>query len=224
MMKYTIERAEAKPALPEGWDSEFWKRAGVIEIGKFHARSEWTGPRTEVKVLFDEGGLYLFFRVRDRGVRATFVEYQSPVCQDSCVEFFVQPVPGKGYFNFEVNPLGTMLLFYVTDPTRVGSSLKEFEKVPADSAAGVKMYSSMSRPTNGNSQEEMEWWVQYFVPFAVFERFVGPVRPVHGAVWRANFYKCGDKTPRPHWAAWADVGDALNFHQPERFGEIAFAG
>jgi hypothetical protein len=70
---------------------------------------------------------------------------------------------------------------------------------------------------------EQEWWLQYFVPLALFERYVGPIGDPAGQRWRANFYKCGDQTARPHWASWAPIGEALNFHQPDKFGELVFA-
>ena len=31
----------------------------------------------------------------------------------------------------------------------------------------------------------------------------------HGA-WRANFYKCGDDTSHPHWAAWSPLKKVNN--------------
>jgi hypothetical protein len=43
-----------------------------------------------------------------------------------------------------------------------------------------------------------------------------------GNLWRANFYKCGDDTSHPHWAAWSPV-DELNFHLPRCFGRLGFA-
>jgi hypothetical protein len=53
----------------------------------------------------------------------------------------------------------------------------------------------------------------------VLERYVGPLAPLAGQVWRGNFYKCGDRTSHPHWAAWSPV-DELNFHLPRCFGAL----
>ncbi|MDD3966848.1 MAG: carbohydrate-binding family 9-like protein [Candidatus Marinimicrobia bacterium] len=44
-----------------------------------------------------------------------------------------------------------------------------------------------------------------------------------GSRWRANFYKCGDKTSHPHWGSWQAL-DILIFHQPESFGILEFDG
>ena len=62
-------------------------------------------------MLYDERALSIIFRVEDRYVRAVAECFQDSVCTDSCVEFFVAPLPdSQAYFNFEVNCGGTMLL------------------------------------------------------------------------------------------------------------------
>jgi hypothetical protein len=55
------------------------------------------------------------------------------------------------------------------------------------------------------------------------EPYCGEVRPVVGQRWRVNAFKCGDETSHPHWASWAPIGEALNFHQPEYFGWLELA-
>lgn len=220
-MEYRINRAASPVTLPSDWDSPFWSAAPALDINHFHPQSATTAPRAQAKILYDPTHLYLHFRVHEEDVRATFTEYQSPVCQDSCAEFFVQPRPDKGYFNFELNPLGTLLLFYVTDPTRVGPSLAKFEQVPSSLASTVKIFPSLTRPPTSGAA--LLWTLQYAVPFTLFEPYVGNVTPKPNDSWRANLYKCGDKTPHPHWASWSPIGDQLNFHQPPTFGTLLFA-
>ncbi|MFH1567889.1 MAG: carbohydrate-binding family 9-like protein, partial [Gemmatimonadota bacterium] len=68
------------------------------------------------------------------------------------------------------------------------------------------------------------WAVEYHVPFALFASYFGASVPRQGTVWRANFYKCGDRTSHPHWGSWAPVGTPRpNFHQPDFFQAITFA-
>ena len=40
--------------------------------------------------------------------------------------------------------------------------------------------------------------------------------------WRGNAFKCADETSHPHWASWAPIGEALNFHAPGWFGDLDF--
>jgi hypothetical protein len=222
-VEYVVERAAEKVEMPGDWNGEFWGKARVLRVGEFHAKSTGHRPVTEVKVLYDARGLYLHFRVRDRWVRAVQTEYQSLVCFDSCAEFFVTPREGKGYFNFEMNAIGTMLLYYITDASRAPEGFKAFEKVPVEVAGEMRVYPSLGVKPLEEIEKETEWSIQYFVPYTLFERFVGRVSPAGGDRWRANFFKCADKTSMPHWASWAAVGEELNFHQPDKFGEIVFA-
>ena len=43
------------------------------------------------------------------------------------------------------------------------------------------------------------------------------------APWRANFYKCADRTSHPHCLTWAPVDFPVpNFHLPRSFGVLEF--
>ena len=68
---------------------------------------------------------------------------------------------------------------------------------------------------------EADWQLAFFIPTALLEAYVGPIGPLAGQEWRANLYKCGDRTSHPHWASWSPV-DALNFHLPHCFGTLRF--
>jgi cellulose/xylan binding protein with CBM9 domain len=60
------------------------------------------------------------------------------------------------------------------------------------------------------------------IPFAMMESYVSATGDPRGQTWRGNLFKCGDETSHPHWASWAPIGQELNFHQPEKFGELRF--
>ncbi len=62
----------------------------------------------------------------------------------------------------------------------------------------------------------------FFIPLSVFEKTTGlQSTKLSGQTWRANLYKCGDKTSHPHWASWQPLTET-NFHLPECFGKITF--
>lgn len=220
MPSYTVQRATTRPALRGEWDGPAWHSVPALEITHFHERGSDHRPVTRVKVLYDDQGLYVFFQVQDRYVRCVHTEYNSSVCRDSCAEFFVEPVAGRGYFNFEINCGGTMLLYYITqsasikyDPVHV--DLPRLEK--------VKIHASMPKVVDPEITEPVTWTLEYFVPFELFESYVGSLPPVPGSIWRANFYKCGDQTSHPHWGMWSEVHGKLSFHKPEFFAPLYFA-
>jgi hypothetical protein len=146
----------------------------------------------------------------------------APTYLDSCVEIFLQPRPDKGYFNFEFNCGGSLLCYYVVDPTRVTGGFRDYTPIPESDGQQITIYHSMPPKVEPEIDAPTEWCLEFFIPFSLFESKVGPVSPVSGRAWRANLYKCGDDTSHPHWAAWAAV-DELNFHLPRCFGTIRFA-
>jgi hypothetical protein len=222
-MKYTIHRGS--PALDLNWDAPIWREAETLTIGNFLARSSDHRPLVQARVLHDDQSLYVFFRVEDRYVRSVATNYLDPVCRDSCVEFFVEPVAGKGYFNIEFNCGGTLLLFYIEDPTRNPGGPTEFKKmtkVEKEIAEQIKVAHSMPNVVEPEIAEPTTWLLQYSVPISVFETYVGHLGTLPGRTWRGNFYKCADKSSHPHWASWAPL-DAVNFHLPKCFAPITFA-
>ena len=160
------------------------------------------------------------FEVQDRYVRSVQAHYQAPVSTDSCVEFFVRPRANKGYFNFEINAGGTLLLYYIEDATRASGGFVKFEKVPESFGKTVQIWHSLPAVVDPEIATPLTWGIGYRIPRALFETYTGPLGTFSGQIWRANFYKCGDATSHPHWASWAPIHEALNFHVPECFGEL----
>jgi len=218
---YTINRAVAPPAFCGDWDGPAWAQANTLEIAHFHPKSSDHRPRTRAKMLYDDLGLYVLFRVADRFVRALQTEHQSHVYRDSCVEFFVQPKPG-GYFNIEFNCIGTMLLYYMADPPRgPDGKLQGHRILPPEELATIRVGHSLQDELREEIAEPVDWWLEYFIPNALLERYAGPLDPPAQRRWRGNFYKCGDDTSHPHWASWAPI-ERLDFHQPDHFAPLTF--
>ena len=199
-----------------------WRDLPAIQIDRFHALSSDHHPQTQAKLLYDRDALHAIFHVRDRFVKCLCTQYQQMVCNDSCVELFVQPKPDRGYFNFEINCGGTMLLYYVEDATRVDGGFAKSMPVAPEHAAMIQVATTMPKTTPVEIIEPVEWSVALRIPFGVLEPYVGPIDDPRGQIWRGNLYKCGDKTSHPHWASWAPIGSELNFHQPDKFGDLNF--
>jgi hypothetical protein len=177
----------------------------------------------EAKLLYDSENLYVHFRVRDRWVRAVAQGFQGPVWADSCAEAFLQPRAGRGYFNFEMNCGGTLLLYHIRDHRRSAKGFADFTPVSAQLAAGIRIYHSLPARVDPEITGPVEWSLEYAIPLSLFAPYIGERPAPAGERWRGNFYKCGDETSHPHWASWSPIGEELNFHVPEHFGVIEFA-
>jgi len=208
--------------LDGDWDSEPWSRAFTVHVNLFRPEGSDHHPDTRARVLYDDEGLYVIFRVYDRFVRCLATEYQDPVYQDACVEFFVRPRAERGYFNFEMNCGGVLLLKYIEDCTRTDDGFKKYLDVPAEIGGQVVAYHSLDAPIDPEIEDPVEWRVEYAIPFSLFERYVGPLGELPGQTWRGNFYKCAENNSHPHYASWAPIGEELNFHVPEHFAPLHF--
>ncbi len=219
MNHYTIHRTAEPPRLDGDWDSPAWAAAPPLEINNFHEKGGDHRPRTQARVLYDDDRVYGIFRVEDRYVRSVVTQRNGSVCSDSCVEFFVEPVADRGYFNFEINCGGTLLLHYNSRSAAV-----KYDPVVVDDARLdlVRIHHSMPKTVDPEIIDPVTWTLQYSAPYELFEPYVGDVKRGQGAVWRANFYKCGDATSHPHWAMWSEIPGPLGFHRPEHFAPVVF--
>jgi hypothetical protein len=216
---YTIRKTSVPLRLDLNWENPAWRAAQVLEVKNFRPEGSAHRPQTFARLLHDARGIYGLFVVHDRFVRCTRTEYGSEVWKDACVEFFVEPRTGHGYLNFEFNCGGAFLCNHIIDPTRTPEGFKRFARVPPGLANSITVRTSMAPVTDPELAEPITWQLQFFIPFALLEKFVGPLGLPDGQMWRGNFFKCADDNSHPHWAAWSPV-DELNFHRPSCFGEI----
>jgi len=218
---YTVLPARPRPGLQEGWEGEFWRRLPSLGIDYFRPESHDHRPRTRVKLVADDQALYGLFRVEDRFVRCVHKAFQSSVYKDSCVEFFVQPKPDRGYFNFEFNCGGALLASYITDSRRTADGFAAFQPLAPEEGRRIRVHSSLPHVVEPEITDPLTWELAFAVPLEIMARYTGPVSVAAGEIWHGNFYKCGDETSRPHWASWHPV-DTLNFHLPRCFGQLRF--
>jgi hypothetical protein len=220
-MTYTLRHIAVAPALEPNWHNPLWSEAETAELACYRPEGSEHRPRTRARVLFDAQNLHGTFHVEDRFVRCARANYFDEVWKDSCVEFFVEPRPGRGYFNFEFNCGGAFLCCHIVDPARTAEGFKQFAKVPPELGRTVQVRSSLPRLVEPEITEPLAWTLRFSIPFSLFEHYLGPLGSLPGQVWRGNFYKCADASSHPHWAAWSPV-DELNFHLPRCFGALQF--
>jgi hypothetical protein len=218
---YSVQWANPLPHLSVDLNDPAWKEAETAELNSFRPESSMHRPRASVRLLHDARGLRGIYQVHDQFVRSVRTQYMGEVWKDRCVEIFLQPKPGAGYFNLEMNAGGAHLCCYIEDPERVPGGFKKFTRLPADIGQRIEVRSSLPRVVDPEIAEPVIWQLHFFAPFQVFEHYTGPFGNVSGQRWRGNFYKCGDDGSHTHWASWAPV-DVFNFHTPRCFGTICF--
>ncbi len=172
-------------------------------------------PEVHVEVSNDREALYLHWHVQGGQLRAVTTEDQGPVWEDSCVEFFCQ-VPGeRHYCNFECNCIGAMV------GSRRLSRTDDIQPFSVEEMARIRRHCSFPREAFEEKDGLFEWSVELEIPLDLIFRNHQPVFPQK---LRANFYKCADKTKKPHFLSWQPIRtEKPDFHRPEFFGEIELA-
>jgi hypothetical protein len=219
---YVLHRAAATPTFDANWDNPFWSAGETLEIRHFRPEGGDHRPRTAARLLYDADGIHGIFQVHDRYVRCVRTNYLDEVWKDSCVEFFAQPKPDQGYFNFEFNCGGAFLCYHIVNPERTADGFKEFTKVPAEIGRAIHVWPSLPKRIDQEIADPIVWTLRFFIPFSLFEHYLGPLGEIPGRLWRGNFFKCADESSHPHWGSWMPV-DKFDFHRPSCFGKIRFA-
>lgn len=221
-MEYKVCRITQPVDFSCGLDNGCWKDLPRIEVAYCMPQSSAHHPATVAKLGYDDSNLYLLFEVDDRYVRCVETEYNSNVCQDSCVEFFVQP-RGKEYLNFEVNCSGAILTFFISDWQRdpETGAIAKFQKFTEEDFSKISIYHTLSGRIEGIT-DPVRWSIGVQIPLELLQKYFPGLELKAGEVWRANFYKCGGMKEHAHWITWNPITGKLNFHQPEFFGDLKF--
>ena len=219
-MKTCVVRRAAGPVpLEDPWSSPVWHRADVVPVAHCVGGEYEHRPLTRARLLYDDEALYVAFRVEDQFVRAVAETWHGRVCRDSCVELFFTPGDDTsvGYFNFEMNCGGVMLIHFQPAP---GETIQQ---MPIELCEQMTTWSSMPRQVEPELTTPTTWQVSYRLPLAILEHFLPIEQPKAGVMWKANVYKCADQTSQPHWLSWCPIDTpGPNFHRPDSFGALLF--
>lgn len=171
-------------------------------------------PKASFKLFHDGKTLYIKFEVTENDIQAMVTEDQGRTWTDPCVEFFVSPASNLDYYNFECTCTGKLLLAW-----HPAGEPKE--------AAGKEVLDSIRRtPSLGPEpfplrNGEHSWSVIEEIPATAL--FRSGVDSFDGKEMTANFYKCGDDLPTPHFISWNPIEwQEPSFHRPEQFGKLIF--
>ncbi len=218
-MIYKVSPIPENSGFENNWEDPIWKNIRTADVNNYMGERPGHFPFAQVKMAYDDEAIYVKFKVQDRFVKAIYTKHQDPVYKDSCVEFFFTPGEDirEGYFNLEMNCIGTMLFHHQKIPRKNAASIGKSD------IEQVEVITSLTGPIDPEREEEVTWLVSYKIPFSILKNYHNFDNPQPGTVWRANFYKCADDTSHPHWLTWAPVNNPTpDFHRPEFFGELHF--
>ena len=178
----------------------------------------WKGfdykPDVKFSMAYTDNEILLKFYVTENWFKAEKTESNQMVCEDSCVEFFVSPADDRIYYNLEFNGIGTCLM-------GTGTGRENSSRADAEVISRIRRKTSVGEISVNEKSGDFSWTITIAIPLNVF--FHHKLTELKGKVFRANFYKCGDKLSVPHYLTWNPVGtEAPDYHRPEFFGFLKF--
>jgi hypothetical protein len=168
-------------------------------------------PLVSFNIAHGADAVFLKFKVKEKYFKAVYTNTNDLVFKDSCVEFFFAPDDSGSYYNFEFNAIGTCYAAYGTPAKRELLGVELIHRIRV----------SVSNNITSGSELPIKWDITLAIPFKTF--VYHQVTSLTGQRCRANFYKCGDDMPWPHYLCWNNVNSAKpNFHLPQYFGQLIF--
>lgn len=170
-------------------------------------------PSVRFRMGHDGSTLHVLFEVAERHTMARVEHDQGPVWTDSCVECFIAP-DAAGYYNFETNCIGHLLLSYRSEGVAPLFA-------PAETTASVRRLPSLGEEPFAERTGDNRWTLLLSIPArALFRHTISTWSDLRA---RMNLYKCGDGLSHPHFLSWRPIDTARpDFHVPRCFEEVEF--
>jgi hypothetical protein len=167
----------------------------------------------EFSISHYDTGLSINYIVTEQVLLAKKRKINGEVHKDNCVEFFIAFGNDAGYYNFEFNCLGSVKAAFGKNRQRRRYIPEKLLKIVEDNV--------IVAIDNMNSSKGIKWNIAVNLPLSVF--YHHNITSLSGLTCTANFAKCGDDLPIPHFLSWVNiVSENPDFHQPLSFGEVTF--
>jgi hypothetical protein len=224
---------------------------GLVDEPAWHA-APWTAPfvdiegkirpeprlRTRAKLLWDQRYLYVAAELEEPDLWATLTTRDAVIFRDHDFEIFLDPDGDThGYFELEINALGTVWDLFLPKPYRDGG-----RAVDAWDIVGLESAVRLRGTLNDPSDRDTAWTVELAIPWSALAPPGELGRaPRDGEQWRVNFSRVewdlvagtegryakrrdpatGNPAPEHNWV-WA-AQHAVNLHMPEFWGIAQFS-
>lgn len=229
---YCCQKANRPIKLTGKMDDPQWELAPWTENFVDILGAQGPAPRfkTRAKMLWDSEYFYFAAELEDPHLVATLTERDSIVFHDNDFEIFLDPDgDGHGYYEFEINPHGTVFDLFLPLPYKdSGRAIIPYDFPKLQTAV------SLAGTLNDPSDVDKGWTVEVGLHWSsFFDVYATPQHPAPGDVWRVNFsrvqwiydiiegqYRKRPDAPEDNWV-WSPQG-VIDMHRPETWGFVQF--
>lgn len=198
-MEYTVNYYEKIPN---------WDNVPHIDVNTYSWNCEYRPKVLARVIILSNKGFMVRMDCYESNPKAMYTQINSTVHKDSCMEAFINFKPNlenSGYINFETNIKAALHSAYGTS--------RNNRKFLTDMG--------INPPVVFNTKDVDKWSCEYLIPFDLIKKVYGDCIYKKGDILKANFYKCGDETDKPHFASWTKIEtDTPDYHRPEFFGNL----
>jgi len=192
------------------------KRIVIDRFVNLFDTTEVLQDETKMTLIFDSTGVQFYALVAEDNMRAAFMQHDTTIYLDPCVELFLDPgADGKDYYEFEINAAG------------YGWALKlKTNDSPLDAPGNISNweipYNYEAKPLlgtiNDNSDVDTKWQATMITSYKSFSEG----RPQKGDVWASTFLRLDyDHNNNPtYWVAKSTGREMI--HYPQTWPTISF--
>lgn len=208
LKQYYCGKTQANIEIDGNLNKQAWRNAKVDFLVETESANE-VELKSEFKSLWNENFIYISFKCQDNYIKATMTEYNDKLYEEDVVEVFIDDNNDlKTYLEIEVNPLNAVL-HYVINNNLKGRKFA-FAKVDKTVETASIYY-----------EDIQEWHTEIAIPMEEFTTATNNP-PLSGDCWGINFYRIDRKENKEdEYSAWSATGK-IDFHMPEKFGELTF--
>jgi len=229
---YLCHRALEPVRIDGRLSDRAWRRAAWTDVFVDIEGSLKGAPRfaTRVKMLWDDGFLYIGAMLAEPHVWATLTRRDTVIFYDNDFEVFIDPDgDNHEYYELELNALNTVWDLFLPLPYRDGG-----KAVDAWDIAGLRTAVHVEGTLNDPRDTDRGWSAEIALPWgALGEHAHRPVPPGEGDQWRINFsrvewdidaaegkYRKVQGHPENNWV-WSPQW-VIDMHRPELWGIVQF--
>jgi hypothetical protein len=191
-------------------------QAQPLQISNYPWYKSGNKQNTTIYLAYDQSNLHIKVIAEDA---YSFAEKRQTnhmlICENSCFEAFISPfpMPGKPYFNIEIDCTGQLHLAWGE-----GRSPRKFS-TPGQYLQ-TELSSSLPKAPKEEDTTDSKWQIQAKIPFAILEELSG--LQFEKKEWHGNFYRCGGRKDA-QYAVWNKINTSEpDYHRSEFFGKLTF--
>jgi hypothetical protein len=153
-----------------------WKKADILDF-LIATTSKPAVSKTEGRILWDNKYLYVGFKAYDKDIWGYLTKRDSSTCYEDVLEVFIKPdlKTQDRYYNFEINPLGTVYDAFNVNRYAGGEEQHRWRRW---NCRGLKVGVYIKGTLNNWEDVDEYWQLEVAIPFASLPTMNGrPPKP-----------------------------------------------